>query len=109
MPAERIHVTKENAGIAVASGILLGAGVIFPPAVGLGIAVGAVGVVREERHQRDVQMENLKNYIESSLRGKAPDEIRPTIEELTKRITEGRDLQDRFDAVEELARRIEDS
>ena len=68
-----------------------------------------MGVVRQERHSRDVQMKGLKNYIESSLRGKVSEEVKPAIEELTRRLTQGRDLQDRVDAVEELARRIEDS
>ena len=54
-------------------------------------------------------MKGLKNYIESSLRGKVSEEVKPAIEELTRRLTQGRDLQDRVDAVEELARRIEDS
>lgn len=68
MSAEQTHITKESAGIAVASGILMGIGVVFPPAAGLGVAVGAVGFVRERSHQQDMQMKNMQDYIKSNTR-----------------------------------------
>jgi len=57
------HIDRSDAVFATVSGALIGAGTVIPPLVGLGVAIGAVGVFRVKSHERDQQLRQLSHYL----------------------------------------------
>ncbi|KKP47732.1 MAG: hypothetical protein UR39_C0003G0134 [Candidatus Woesebacteria bacterium GW2011_GWA1_33_30] len=65
-----LHISKEGVRFAVTSGVLIGAGVFFPPAFVLGVATGAVGFLRERGRLNDIKVKNFISKLQDPVEGR---------------------------------------
>lgn len=61
------HLTAGDALWAISAGVLLGTGIVFPPAGGIGFAIGAVGAVRMKGREDENELGEIANFVGNNL------------------------------------------
>ena len=67
---ESLHISLDNAGWATAAGVLVGVDwVASPILIGIGVAVGGVGAMREKWREAEIKTRNVIRKIEDPVEG----------------------------------------
>lgn len=66
------NITKTEVTFAVIAGALLGTGLFVPQLGGLGITVGAIGVIRMDKRRQDTQMREFLSYLSDAFNKNKP-------------------------------------
>lgn len=61
-----MHISKSEALFATTAGVLVGVGILLPGLAGLGLTVGAIGLMRLNGRERERQFKYFSKYLSDS-------------------------------------------